>query len=276
MNNVSFRESLRALVPPWLSDRNPAAPSRGFRYLYSMAAVLDSMMEIAVEGMRAKYPSQGTVTALPYIGRDRRIIRGLGESNDAYAQRLIRWLDSWRIAGSARSVLEQLAPSFAPGIAPTMRIVNNWGVWYTLSGGALTIEHRGNWNWDNRPDLWGRCWVIFYSGFGYPWSPDGHYGDGKKWGDGRTWGTTMTRAELATLQAIVYQWRAAQTRYVNLIVAFDLASFNPASPEPDGTWGKFYKLVGGRAVPSRLQTARYFDDNRGGADYGQPLDVGPS
>lgn len=270
MSNLSYRESVRALVPPWLSDRNPAQPSRGFRYLYSMAAALDAMLETAVEGMRAKYPGQGTPTALPYIGRDRRIIRGPTEPATAFAARLIGWLDSWRLAGSARSVLEQLAPGFAPGAAPTMRIVNNHGVWYTLANGTLTIQYANNWNWDNRTDLWGRCWVIFYATGGYPWGKDGRWGDGKKWGDGRTWGTTMTRGQLATLQAIVAQWRSQQTRYVNLIVAFDPTSFNPAHPEPDGTWGKFYKIVGGVAVPSRLGSARYFDDALGGADMPMP------
>ena len=37
------------------------------------------------------------------------------------------------------------------------------------------------------------------------------------------------------------------------------ASFNPASPEPDGTWGKPHKVVGGVHVASRLATADYWD-----------------
>jgi hypothetical protein len=61
------------------------------------------------------------------------------------------------------------------------------------------------------------------------------------------------------LQSIVADWKPAGTRCVNIILAFDPASFNPASPEPDGNWGKWTKKVAGVAVPSRLATARYLD-----------------
>jgi hypothetical protein len=265
-DNLSFAATVRTLVPPWLSDRYPRPLVNGFSLLYCWGLALDSMMQLAVEGLRARLPSHpdSTPTALPFTGSDRRIIRGPDETDEHYASRLIPWLDTWRGAGSAITVLEQLAELFSPQAAPLMRIVTNQGTWYTyhpvvISGPHVTIEQRGNWNWDGRADLWARCWVIIYSSAGYPWSPDGTWGDGHRWGDGRVWGLTATRAQVVTAQHILAQWKAAHTLYPNIIVAFDPASFNPASPEPDGTWGKSYKVVGGHVVRSRLATARYLD-----------------
>jgi len=256
----SFRDAVRSVVPPWLADRYPRPFTNGFRLLYSMAAALDAMMQVAVEGLRAKFPTQGTPTALPYIGADRRIIRGLTEGDGSYAERQIDWLDAWQHSGSPPEMLTQLQPMFAPAAPPLMRIVTNAGVWYTLDAdGTLTIQNLGNWNWDNRPDLWARLWLIIYSPSDVPWAPDGTWGDGHRWGDGRFWGLTITSAMVSALQAVLANWHAAHGLYANIIVAFDPASFNPSSPEPDGTWGKNYKVVGGVAVPSRLATARYLD-----------------
>ena len=261
MSRVSYRELVRNFAPPWLSDRYPRPLTTGFRYLYAQAAVLDSMMQILVEGLRAKYPTQGTTTAVPYIGRDRRIVRGPNEDVNAFAERLIPWLDAWRGAGSALEVIRQMTPIFAPHPPPRMRIVTNAGTWYTYDPNAdpITIEERGNWNWDNRPDLWARCWLILYSPDGEPWSPDGTWGDGNEWGDGRCWGLTITRPEVIAAQSVLAQWKAGHTLYPNIIVAFDENSFDPDAPEPDGTWRTFYKLVDGVATPSRLATARYMD-----------------
>ena len=265
--NLSFRDSIRTMVPPWLADRFPLPLTNGFRFLYCNAAVLDAFMQVAVEGLRAKYPGIGTPTALPYLGRDRLILRGPDESDAHYAARLVGWLQAWRLAGSAVAVLNQLYDYFSPATPPLLRLVTNWGTWYTLApDGTLTIQRytmgeAAPWNWDNRPDLWARCWVIIYSPNGVPWGPDRAWGEGGKWGDGRRWGTTATRDQVVSIQQIVAQWKGAHALYPNVIISFDPAAFAPdgSGAQPDGTWGTYYKIVGGVAVPSRYANARYWD-----------------
>lgn len=268
-----YRQLLRFLVPPWLSDRWPAKKSVGFRLLYSWSFILDELTEWTWQGLRAKWPTYGTPTAVPTIGRDRRIIRGPNEPIDAYALRLVGWLDAWRRAGTAIGVLLQLVPFFAPNTAPLMRLVNAHGVWYGLQPGdttaeAVNIAHQHNWNWGNPPipfvlNPWARCWPIIYSDNDYPWTPEGIWDDPGTWGEDGVLDFSASVSEIQTLLQIIGQWKAAHSLYVRPIVAFDGASFDPSNPEPDGQWGKAYKLVLGptptrkRATPSRLLTASY-------------------
>lgn len=268
---LNFRHALRAFVPPWLSNR-PATPKspayqNGFKYLYAQALMLDIMMDVAVQALKARYPGLCQPDALPLIGQDRRIVRGLTEPDDMYAARLRAYLDSWRVAGNSYNMLAQLAPLFAPATVPLMRIVTNTGVWLTLNGdGSIVRQVLNNWNWDgSTDDRWARCWVIIYSGAGYPWSAEGVWSTGH-WGaydptapEHGTWGITATRDMVETILAVVQLWKAEHSLYPTTIIALDNATFDPAAPEPDGTWGKFYKIVGGVAVPSRLASARYFE-----------------
>lgn len=268
--NFQFRDAVADVVPPWLSYR-PAGPktperSTGYRLLYAMAGVIDLMMEVAVEGLRARYPGQGTPTALPLIHRDRGIVRGLQESDESAAGRLVAWLDSWRLAGNSHNMLQQLAPLFRPSTAPLMRVVTNAGVWYSLYPDG-TVEQRelGNWNWDGKPELWARLWVIIYcDDTGYPWVAEDVWGVGN-WGesgDDGTWGSTATRPEVETILMAIQMWKGGHSLYPYTIVALDPDSFNPDAPEPDGTWGKSYKIVDGVAAKSRLESARYWDGAR--------------
>jgi hypothetical protein len=260
--NLSYRDLVRRLVPPWLSDRSPRPLTVGFRLIYAMGTALDGIFEWTVQGLSSKFPGFGTPTALPYIGRDRGVIRGPNESDESYAARLIPWLDAWRTAGSPVTVLKQLRPFFLPDAPPPMRTVTNSGTWYVYDADTETVSvsKLANWNWDDKPELWARLWLIIDSSTGFPWGPDGTWGDGNAWGDGRTWGTDATRAEVETVQAIIGQWKAAHGYYINTIISFGLGEFDPSTPEPDGTWGKFYKLdEDGAAVPSRSLNARYWD-----------------
>ena len=123
----------------------------------------------------------------------------------------------------------------------------------------------GNWNWDNRPTAWSRFWVVIYTGTLWPVTTQRWGTTGAVWGSApNLWGSTaITQEQVATLQAIVNDYKPAGTVCQNIILASDPASFNPATPEPDGSWGKPNKISGGVAVPSRLATARYLDGGSG-------------
>jgi len=241
----------------------------GSRYLYSIGAQFDILGDDVVDGIRARFPLELKFPeALAMIGRDRSIVRGFAEPARSYAIRLTRWMDDWRLAGSAFSVLRQLQGYLTP-YATTLRIVNNAGCWYTLNpDGSTSYLQSGNWNWDGNASLWARFWVIIYCSGGKPFDKGPKWGDpGVKWGQpaGRTWGSTATSTQVKTIRGIVQQWKGAHAVCQNIILAFDPASFDPTAPGgaplPDGTWGRWANPSSSPfgSQMARLPTARYWD-----------------
>jgi hypothetical protein len=269
MAHLSFRESLRRYVPPWLSDR--PGRSVGFRFLYGIVSVLDAGAEVLVQGLQARMPGVGTPTALPYIGRDRRIFRGPQQTDAAYAAELVRWLEYWRTAGNAYTLALALQTFLYPG-APRVRLVTRSGLWWTLEpSGALSWHEAdpNNWDWDSithpeKADDWSEFWVIVYP----PHFDDaGDWGasDGQTWGAGKAFGLDTETGTIDAIKRLVQQWKGAHTRCVCLIVAYDATSFDPASAPgapgmPDGHWGNWSKDNGsGGRVKSRRDDARYVE-----------------
>lgn len=262
---MDFRTRNKQFGPRWLVDDDDEST----RIQYSLDLVLDAAMRRTYLGMLARYPDAaaelGIEGALEAIGRDRRTLRGLGPETDAsYATRLKRWLHDAKKRGSPFMLMQKLQEYIAAG--SSFRTVDARGNWFSRSAtGVETYTlNTGNWNWDSTvpsSPQWSRFWVIIYPGT--RWSHSANWGSGQLWGDTeRTWGTTATPSEVAGVRGIVADWKPAGTRCQNIIIAFDAASFNPASPEPDGTWGKPHKVVAGVHVPSRLTTADYWDGTR--------------
>ena len=255
-------------VPRWLSG--PVASA----YFWAYGAVVDCLSEMANQGLALRYPGLGTPTALPYIGRDRVIARGMFETDAAYATRLRRWLDDWSTAGSAASVLHQLAAHLG---YPKIRLVtaNSW--WWTRAAGiagqvSLYIPSAPNWNWDSvsNPERAGhmsRAWVIVDCSSGAPlpqaggvWGSSG----GRAWGDGQSIGLTYSNQVQDGVRKIVDTFRAAESLYLWVIYDLTGTNFNQTaafgdSTLPDGQWGRWHKYVGGVAVPSRSLTCRYVE-----------------
>lgn len=268
---LSFRGTLRKLVPPWLSDVGTnLLPARGFKFLWSHAVLLDAGIQDNVEGLRARMPGVGTPTALPYIGRDRVIRRGRDESDASFAARQLRWREDHKTRGSAWAVMAQVKAYLTPH-KPLMRIVTNNGTWKTLNPDdtreIVVTRPTPNWDWDGDDTKISRAWLIIYP-------PPALWTQGPAWGDpdlwdgawgseGFTWGSTATPAEVDSVRAIVKEWKAAHTLYQNIIIAFDEADFDPTgapgAPLPDGTWGHWSKTVAGVQVPARLLNACYWD-----------------
>lgn len=262
MKRTPFRELIQRFAPPTL---------RGFvgsRFLYSIGLQIDALGDLAWEGIRNRFPEEalkvGNTDAIGLIGRDRRIYRGPDEPYDVYVGRLLRWIDDWRMAGSAFSVLAQVQAYLTPN-AQRLRLVNNAGCWYTLEpDGTRTYQRSApaNWDWDTHTEWWSRFWLIIYCDAHYPFAVGPNWGDpGFVYDPTKTWGTTATPAHVASIRAIVQDWKSAHSKCQNIIIAFDPASFDPKSspgaPMPDGTWGHWSNS----SVPSgrsRLATARYW------------------
>lgn len=266
----SFVAKRRFLGPAWLVADHGDSEKIGF----VVDILKDAFAERLRQGLLARFPQNdplGQTTpppdALAAIGRDRRIVRGFNETATAYAARLVLWLDTWRTAGNPFALMGQLAAYCGPG--PAFRTVDVRGNWFSRAadGTQSFLLNQANWDWDGASDAltrWSRFWVVIY--------PNGLWQSTARWGDpgftyglpGQTWGTTATTDQVAAVKGIVRDWKPAGTTCVNIVIAFDNASFNPATARdgaglPDGAWGKWGKDVAGTYVPARLSTARYWD-----------------
>jgi hypothetical protein len=255
-----FRTARRLLAPRWLTD------GEGGLVGYALDIMKDAFVERIRLGLLARFPQQdpdGTPAppdALAAIGRDRRVVRGLGESAESYAIRLLRWLDDRQRSGNPFALMQKLAEFTGPG--PSFRTVDARGNWFSRAadGTESYVLNTGNWNWDGPiGERWSRFWVIIYpNGL---WSAETNWGEPDEvWGDpDGTWGTTANLDVVDTIRGIIADWKPAGTKCVNIIVALDPDSFDPSSPEPDGTWGHWSINDSGVQVPARLDTARYWD-----------------
>ena len=256
MAATRFRFLRRFLAPRWLTE------GEGFLVGYSLDLMKDAFIERLRLGHLARYPQQdaaGTpapADALAAIGRDRRVVQGINETGAAYAVRLRAWLDDRKRAGNPYALMQKLAEYVGGG--SSFRIVDNSGNWYhrAADGTETRLLNQGNWNWDGEANKWSRFWVIIYPGTTWSTGP-------RTWGAtpyGLTeprWGCTATADQAATVRFLVDDWKPAGTRCVEIILAFDTASFDPTAPEPDGEWNHWYDYNGSDAEPARLATARY-------------------
>jgi hypothetical protein len=264
---TSFRQKRKLLGPSWLVS---AGESQLVGYVVDV--LKDAFVKRLMRALLVRFPQNdptGQTTpaddALAAMGRDRRIVRGINEPSPNYAVRLIRWLDDWATAGNPFALMQQLAAYTGPG--PAFRTVDVRGNWFSRAAdGTLSVSlKQANWDWDGAVDAlvrWSRFWVIIYpNGL---WTRGSNWGDGHVYGDGRTWGSTATSEQVASVQGIVRDWKPAGTRCVNIILAFDNSSFNPATARdgtglPNGTWGHWGTNIAGVYTPGRLSTACYWD-----------------
>lgn len=246
------------LLPSWLREGDGELVS------YSLGVILDAFLTRMHQGVHARFPGHAPEDALAYLGRDRKIVRGINEPAEAYAARLVRWLADHRRRGSAFALMDQLAAYLQ--IPLRIRTVDTRGTWFTREGDGSTsvFLDRANWDWDGAPPAeWGKFWVILYPPAEL-WVRDGTWGDGEVWGGtpSQTWGSTASPEEVVRVRSIVRTWKPAHARCVSVIVSFDDAAFAPGDtspPLPDGSWLHWSKLDAGVQVPARDVRAIYWD-----------------
>ena len=268
---TQFRQSLNFDVPSWLSDR--AGKNVGFRILWSIATAIDGVIQYAMDGVEARLPGAGTASALPYIGRDRGIIRGAEETDASYADRLVQWLDYWRAAGNAYVLIFALQ-AYLP-VKAKIKLVTRSSVWYTLDvDGSLSFVKASNWDWDSlsnpeRAGRWSDFWIII-DPVNFP--KDGQWGDGTSfWGEApkQVFGSDCTAAVAKSVIDIVSQWKGPHTHFDTLILSYNASQFDPlATPGdpglPDGWYGVWSRNSGGSQIATRTLDARYWELNPNG------------
>lgn len=262
----TFRALRKFIAPSWLNEGESGLVG------YALDLLKDSFAERLYLGFLAGYPQNGPngetapPDALVRMGQDRLLFRGIFETDAEHAARLADHLTPHATRGNPYTLMRQLHAYVGTTHGVSFRTVDVHGNWYSRSstGVESAVLKQENWNWDGDTGTagdtsrWSRFWVIIYPGTLWTIATDTWAGGGT-WGDpDHVWGfADMTPEHAQTLRAIVDLWKPEGTRCVNIIVAFDPASFDPASPEPDGLWGKWSKKVGGAHVPARLATARY-------------------
>ena len=260
--NQRFRRIWRWMAPAWLT-----APYDGAQVQYSLGVMLDAQVERTFQGTKARFPEHGPADALPFMGRDRKIIRGINEPAAAFAARLLRWLDDHRVRGNPFALLDQIRAFLQTDML--VRTVDHRGNWFTVAadGTRSLLLDQGNWDWDGAAaSQWSRFWVILYPPTSLWLQDDPAIGDADLWAGeigraGYTIGSTATRDEVDGVRTLVRQWKPAGTLCLWIILAFAPTSFDPtagAPPNPDGDWGIWHERVD-PAVPVRLGTASYWD-----------------
>jgi len=256
-----FRTTRAKLGPPRFA-RDGEAGLLG----YTLDTLADMFVQRVYEGLLARFPSTAPSDALPLIGRDRRVRRGRNESDDSYRARLPLWINDRNRWGTPFAMLAKLAEYIGANTGASFRLVTNRGSWYSRAadGTESYLLDQGNWNWDGDTAKWARFWLIIYPGTLWEPAPAWGAGSSNTWGATPfSWGSTATADEVASIRAIVDEWKMAGSRCVSIIVAFDPASFDPTSapgaPDmPDGTWHRPSKNVAGTQVANRLGTAIYW------------------
>src|SRR5665213_884365 len=259
----NFRTLRKFLGPSWLTTEGDS-----LLVGYSLDLVKDAFIERVRLGLLARFPQQdksGTPApddAVAAMGRDRRVVRGLNETTQSYVGRLLTWLDDWKTAGNAFTLMKRLSEYLGPG--SSFRTVDNSGNWYSRAadGTQSLLINQANWDWDSNAAKWSRFWVVIYPPASLFVAED-TWGTGT-WGDGGTWGSTATVDQVSTIRSLIADWKPAGTRCVNIIISFDPAAFDPTSARdatgmPDGSWAHWSRNVFGTQQATRLATARYFD-----------------
>lgn len=194
-----FRSQIRQLSPWWLG--------RGIalKFLYVIGLHLDTLVAMASEAVRRRFPGLDSDDSLALIGNERRITRGRVEPNATYASRLARWLEDHRFRGGPYAMLAQIYAHYAAAaFAIELRyysgrrfLMNTAGV---VTRGDISWLPDANINASNR-------WWLFYA-----WPTlvvdEGAWGDPGLWGDGFTWGTSLTAIESEDVRLVPRQWNA--------------------------------------------------------------------
>lgn len=163
-----FRGSAQVFSPPWLSSQWSS------RLVYCQSLMWDTLTEWTRQGVRQRYPTIAEPSALSELGKDRKIWRGIKETDAHYAERLRRFKRTWKFAGNAPTLLTQLWEYMRPDTARIRYVVNGYegaagagtqfADWWTIDDDGLVFERvsPSNWDWDGRYGKNVRFWIIVY------------------------------------------------------------------------------------------------------------------
>lgn len=227
---LTFRDSMLLRAPSWLR--------RGFagKLLYVLGCIIDALVDWTTAAVRIRFPGVYSPESLGLIGRERRISRGLFESDETYAARLTLWLDAHATRGGPYAMLEQLHAFFAPNNF-RIDLVYRTGRRFILAADGTITRDDIPWNADLQPDRWARWWLFYH--FPTPIASDGTWNSPGTWDDGGVWDSSLTISEAANYRIVPRDWNGAHTTGAVVVIAPNcgLWDYPPGIwDEPGATW----------------------------------------
>lgn len=165
MTVLDWKNAAIGQVPPWLRRAIGGALTRG------MATPIDTMQADTAEAITLRFPGGSDANAvaihpegLALLGRERRILRGPGETDETFAERLRAWWDSHRTRGNAYALLQQMHDFFLSTNNVPIQYINQFGSSVTIdAAGAFTRSTVAGWSGDGQnPPKWARFYLVFY------------------------------------------------------------------------------------------------------------------
>lgn len=150
-----FQRLMVRVLPPWLTR------ARGRRLVTSMAKLLDDIADRGYRAVALRFPSTENESALSYLGSDRRIPRGPGESAGSYASRLVPWLDAHRLRGGPYALLKQLH-AYHSESPRRIDLVYASGTRFVMEPDGTITRDSITWREDSDPARWAQVWVIHH------------------------------------------------------------------------------------------------------------------
>lgn len=272
--------SIAELSTPWLLKDNNEL------YMQNFGDALDTLVDKVKQGVEARLPGVGTLSALPYIGLDRVMPKAPTESDASYIIRLREAYNTWQRAGNRPTVLRQVDTYVGTRIlrpinqTPMVLTVGNsdgetlasWD-WYYSTNSLAAAPQRAliaptNWNWDDAFSWW-RTWLVIFAIPGSVLEPEGVWGVGEWDEPGGSWGLNIGPEFATGLRDVVRLWKSANTFYPWFVISFNPgngssgSAFSPNSAQgdgnPDGNWGSWGTIVDTVYVSSRPDDARFLD-----------------
>jgi hypothetical protein len=268
-SRLRLRDVWEKFATWWMTDRsNNGAGGQSvlYRFIWTMIAPLDVLIDVATQGVQAAWPGRGTPTALPAIGRTRGMLRSQLESNDDYAARLLTWLDRAPQLGSQLSIARAIHEFL--GNRPRVRVVNRNSVWTTVNadGSVETAETTGsgafNWDGTSHPARANNYWDIWIIVYPEQWTPVAHIDD-LDFDSTLGIGHLVTREEVDAVIGLVQKHKSATSFVRAIIFTSDATLFDPANPAsmPNGNWGSWSTPGSDPRVASdrNTTTCRYWE-----------------
>lgn len=282
---IRFQELLAAIVPWWLSDRDKVDPGKNvaYRFLWVVATSVDAMIDRLVESRFAAFPGLGTPTALERIAEGRGMIRGIGETDEDFAARLLLWLDRARELGSARSIVRAVHEYLEdrPTVVFVSRSKDDNGTivppnYTKIENGVISTipgTLANAWDWDSvshpeRAGNWWDFWLIVYKTTPAPQWPVrvGTFGTDWAFGDDQLGiGHGCSREEVDAVRRLVAYHKSASAYCRSIIWIDDPASFDITTGTglPNGNWGAWGTTgSGARVLSDRNLNFRYWEGDQ--------------
>lgn len=162
---LEWKNAALRQVPPWLRRVVGGAVTKG------IATPVDTEQDRSTEAITLRFPGGSDANAaiihpeaLALLGRERRILRGPGETDETFAERLRGFWDAHRTRGGPYALLQQMHEFFKASNNAPIQYINQKGASVTIdAAGNFTRSTVAGWTGDGEdPPSWARFYLVFY------------------------------------------------------------------------------------------------------------------